>query len=82
MSGFEQFIQERIYLQNVSPRTVDWYRQTFQMAGKISPHHRGSEAAPWLKEKVSSVYQEHEVLVALDDNCREENNLKGNDVCF
>jgi integrase/recombinase XerD len=30
MSGFEQFIQERIYLQNVSPRTVDWYRQTFK----------------------------------------------------
>jgi len=27
MSGFEQFIQERTYLQNVSPRTVNWYRQ-------------------------------------------------------
>ena len=34
MSGFEQFIQERIYLQNVSPRTVDWYRQTFKWLEK------------------------------------------------
>ena len=32
MSGFEQFIQERLYLQNenVSPRTVEWYHQTFK----------------------------------------------------
>ena len=30
MSGFEQFIQERIYLSNVSPRTVDWYPQGVQ----------------------------------------------------
>jgi integrase/recombinase XerD len=28
MLPFSQFIQERIYLQNVSPRTVDWYQQT------------------------------------------------------
>lgn len=34
MSGFEKFIQERIYLQNVSPRTVDWYRQTFKWLEK------------------------------------------------
>jgi integrase len=30
MSEFERFIQERTYLQNVSPRTVDWYKQTFK----------------------------------------------------
>ena|SRR6185437_259646 len=36
MSGFEKFLQERIYLQNVSPRTIDWYKQTFKMVGKIS----------------------------------------------
>jgi len=34
MSGFEQFIQERIYLRNVSPRTVDWYHQTFKWLEK------------------------------------------------
>src|SRR5262249_19508096 len=34
MSGFEQFIQERIYLRNVSPRTVDWYHQTFKCLEK------------------------------------------------
>jgi integrase/recombinase XerD len=34
MPDFEQFIQERIYLQNVSPRTVDWYRQTFKWLEK------------------------------------------------
>jgi hypothetical protein len=28
MAGFEQFIKERIYLQNVSPRTVEWYDMT------------------------------------------------------
>jgi integrase/recombinase XerD len=34
MSGFEQFIQEKTYLQNVSPRTVDWYRATFKWLEK------------------------------------------------
>jgi integrase/recombinase XerD len=41
MSGFEQFIQERIYLQNVSPRTVDWYRQTFKWLEKYPLTQQG-----------------------------------------
>jgi integrase/recombinase XerD len=32
--SFEQFVQERIYLQNVSPRTVEWYRQSFKWLSK------------------------------------------------
>ncbi len=35
MSEFERFIQERIYLQNVSPRTVDWYRQSLKWLSKF-----------------------------------------------
>ena len=27
---FEQFINERQYLQNVSPRTIEWYRESFK----------------------------------------------------
>ncbi len=34
MPEFKQFIQERIYLQNVSPRTVEWYRQIFKWLEK------------------------------------------------
>jgi integrase/recombinase XerD len=30
MEKFEQFIKERIYLKNVSPRTVEWYREAFR----------------------------------------------------
>src|SRR5262249_54760921 len=28
--SFDKFIQERIYLHNVSPRTVEWYQQSFK----------------------------------------------------
>jgi len=41
MSGFEQFIQERIYLHNVSPRTVDWYKQTFHWLEKYPLTEQG-----------------------------------------
>ncbi len=30
MQGFEQFIRERQYLQNVSPRTIEWYESSFR----------------------------------------------------
>src|SRR2546423_7550725 len=41
MPEFEQFIQERIYLHNVSPRTVDWYRQTFKWLEKFPLTEQG-----------------------------------------
>lgn len=34
---FEQFLRERLYLLNVSPRTVEWYRQAFVWLGKENP---------------------------------------------
>ena len=33
--SFEQFIKERIYLQNVSPRTVEWYRESFKWLSTV-----------------------------------------------
>ena len=41
---FEQFIKERKYLQNVSPRTVEWYEQTFKWLGKYEPTEAGCKA--------------------------------------
>lgn len=35
MEKFEQFIRERIYLKNVSPRTVEWYRESFKWLVKF-----------------------------------------------
>jgi integrase/recombinase XerD len=35
MEKYEQFIKERIYLQNVSPRTVQWYRQSFKWLSTV-----------------------------------------------
>ena len=35
MEKFEQFIKERIYLKNVSPRTVEWYRESFKWLVKF-----------------------------------------------
>jgi integrase/recombinase XerD len=35
LEKFEQFIKERIYLKNVSPRTVEWYREAFKWLGKF-----------------------------------------------
>jgi integrase/recombinase XerD len=37
MHGFEQFIRERRYLQNVSPRTIEWYEQSFKWLPSESP---------------------------------------------
>jgi integrase/recombinase XerD len=34
---FEQFIKERQYLQNVSPRTIQWYRESFKWLGNPNP---------------------------------------------
>lgn len=51
MSGFEQFIQERIYLRNVSPRTVDWYHQTFKWLEKYPLTEQG------LKDLIVSMRQ-------------------------
>ena len=34
---FEQFIRERKFLHNVSPRTIEWYEQTFKWLGKYEP---------------------------------------------
>jgi hypothetical protein len=31
---FAEFIKERQYLQNVSPRTVEWYEESFKWLGK------------------------------------------------
>src|SRR5688500_14098183 len=33
-TSFEQFIRERKYLQNVSPRTIDWYEACFKWLGR------------------------------------------------
>lgn len=35
--SFEQFIKERQYLHNVSPRTVEWYRESFKWLGGTAP---------------------------------------------
>ena len=29
MSDFEEFVKERIYLRNISPRTADFYRDSW-----------------------------------------------------
>jgi integrase/recombinase XerD len=41
---FEQFIKERKYLHNVSPRTIEWYEQTFKWLGKFEPTEAGCKA--------------------------------------
>ena len=37
LNPFEQFIQERTYLKNVSPRTVEWYRESFRWLNNPEP---------------------------------------------
>jgi hypothetical protein len=34
---FERFIQERTYLKNVSPRTIEWYRESFRWLNNPEP---------------------------------------------
>src|ERR1035437_9787055 len=41
---FDEFIKERKYLQNVPPRTVEWYEQTFKWLGKYEPTEAGCKA--------------------------------------
>ena len=37
MEHFERFIQERTYLKNVSPRTIEWYRESFRWLNNPEP---------------------------------------------
>jgi integrase/recombinase XerD len=37
MTGFEQFIQEKTYLQNVTPATIHWYRHAFKKLKNPNP---------------------------------------------
>jgi integrase/recombinase XerD len=37
MPGFQQFIRERQYLANVSPATVEWYKQSLKWLPSESP---------------------------------------------
>ena len=36
---FEQFIRERRYITNVSPRTIEWYRESFKWLQIENPTH-------------------------------------------
>jgi len=36
-TGFEQFIRERQYLHNVSPRTIQWYNEAFKWLQNAEP---------------------------------------------
>jgi hypothetical protein len=40
-NGFELFIKERRYLQNVSERTVQWYEESFAWLGKYQLTEQG-----------------------------------------
>ena len=35
--SFDKFVKERIYLKSVSPRTVEWYRESFEWLGNDNP---------------------------------------------
>lgn len=35
--SFDQFIKERLYLQNVTPSTIEWYRESFKLLGTPTP---------------------------------------------
>jgi hypothetical protein len=34
---FEQFVKERKYIKNVTPKTEDWYRQSWKALGESLP---------------------------------------------
>ena len=38
---YEKFIKERVYLHNVSPRTVQWYRESFKWLAALPLTHDG-----------------------------------------
>jgi integrase/recombinase XerD len=46
---FEQFVKERRYLQNVTPKTVSWYRQSFKV---FQDNHTGELSKASLAELV------------------------------
>jgi site-specific recombinase XerD len=37
--SFEKFVKERKYLKNVSPRTIEWYNESFKWLGNENPSH-------------------------------------------
>ena len=39
--NFDEFIRERKFLHNVSPRTIEWYEQTFNWLRKYEPTEPG-----------------------------------------
>ena len=45
MPGFQQFIRERQYLANVSPATVDWYRNSLKWLPSESPSQEQLKSA-------------------------------------
>ena len=52
MQGFEQFIRERQYLHNVSPRTVEWYKNSFRWLPCEAPtQDQLNEAVIRMREK-------------------------------
>jgi len=49
---FEQFIRERLYLKNVTPRTVEWYRESLRWLPCESPSQlQLTEAVVHMREK-------------------------------
>jgi integrase/recombinase XerD len=52
MQGFQQFIRERQYLHNVSPRTVEWYKNSFRWLPCEAPSQEQlNEAVVRMREK-------------------------------
>lgn len=45
MSKFEQFCKERTYLNNVSPRTIEWHKQSLKWLGIEAPTEDDCKAA-------------------------------------
>jgi len=47
MHGFGQFIRERRYLKNVSPRTIEWYENSFRWLSTPPTTVEASRRQPW-----------------------------------
>jgi integrase/recombinase XerD len=45
MNRFQQFIKEKQYLQNVSPRTIEWHQQSLKWLGIEEPSEEDLKAA-------------------------------------
>jgi hypothetical protein len=37
LMSFDRFVKERKYLKNVSPRTIEWYEESFKWLGTENP---------------------------------------------